>query len=132
MTAAESPAALCRRAANKLQALAGAPGLTPPPWLSMDGGDRLVHDPGHDDDPPVYVVDEPMNNPANAAFIATMHPGVGLELAAALEAAAADFDMCERINSRHPDDPGGTRVVSHPLAGALLEVARRVLGEVTS
>jgi hypothetical protein len=94
MTAAETPAHLLHRAATHLRQLATADQITPGPWLSMDHGDRLLWDgPGADDLPPRYVVDEPMSNAANAAYIAAMHPGVGVALAAWLDEAAVDAEM---------------------------------------
>ncbi|KOU67803.1 hypothetical protein ADK57_16035, partial [Streptomyces sp. MMG1533] len=77
-----TPAEEIRTAAEKLRELLAAPGLTPGPWLSLDHGDRLLYDgPGAEDQPPVYVVDEPMSNGANADWIEAMHPGVGNLLA---------------------------------------------------
>ncbi len=81
-----SPADELRAAARTLRALLADRQLTPGPWLSMDRGDRLLWDgEGAEDQSPVYVVDEPMSNGANADWIAAMHPGVGRALAAWLE-----------------------------------------------
>ncbi|MFB8242019.1 hypothetical protein ACFC58_36340 [Kitasatospora purpeofusca] len=112
------PADLLRQAATRLRTHAMAPDITPHPWLSMDGGDRLVHDPGHDRDKPEYVVDEPMTNEANAAWIALMHPGVGLAL--------ADWLAHEAAYQLHLDETGqdGAEDSTHALA-----VARAVLGQ---
>jgi hypothetical protein len=55
-------------------------------------------------------------------------PGVALTVADLLDVAAVDFDMCERINSRDPDNDGKTRVMDHPLAIAALCIARIHLG----
>jgi hypothetical protein len=58
----------------------------------MDRGDRLLWDgEGAEDQPPVYVVDEPMSNGANADYIAVMHPDVGHALANWLETEAATW-----------------------------------------
>lgn len=81
-----------RRASKLMRERAHA--ATPGPWVSLDGGDRLIHDPGHDLDPPVYVVDEPMSNAANAEHIAAMHPGVALALAGWLDAEADAHQAC--------------------------------------
>lgn len=112
-----TPAALLRQAADKLRQLATAEGITPGPWLSMDGGDRLLWDgPGAELLPPRYVVDEPMSNGANAALIATLHPGVAVALAAWLESEAQRLGA-----STHPD--WQETVAPHAVA-----VARAVLG----
>ena len=120
MTAADT----LRRAADRLRALATADGITPGPWLSMDHGDRLLWDgPGAEDLPPRYVVDEPMSNPANAAFIAAMHPGVGMALA----------DWLKSEATRHlPDSECGYCAPGRNplrLPCPALAVARLVLGE---
>lgn len=82
MTTDPTPADEIRTAAARLRALLAAPELTAGPWLSMDNGDRLLRNqPGDEDDAPIYVVNEPMSNGANAAYIAAMHPGVGAALA---------------------------------------------------
>lgn len=73
------------------------------PWLSMDGGDRLVHDPGHDLDPPEYVVNEPMSNAANAEHIASWHPLVALQVAEFLESYGQELK-----ESRSVGEPGAT------------------------
>lgn len=84
-----TPADELRTAAHKLRALLTDRQLTPGPWLSMDRGDRLLwNGPGAEDQPPRYVVDEPMGNAVNAAYIAAMHPDVGKALAELLEEAA--------------------------------------------
>jgi hypothetical protein len=108
----EQPADTIRRAADLMRTRAAA--ATRGPWLSMDGGDRLVHDPGHDLDPPEYVVDEPMSNAANAEHIAGMDPLVAKATAGLLEQLA-----------RVVDERGfyGT-----PAAVLALDVARTYLG----
>src|SRR5690606_3236968 len=64
-----TPADELRTAADKLRKLLDAPELTPGPWLSLDHGDRMLYDgPGAEDEPPVYVIDEPMSNGANADY----------------------------------------------------------------
>lgn len=81
-----TPADELRTAARTLRQLLANPQLTPGPWLSMDRGDRILWDgEGAEDRPPMYVVDEPMSNGANAAYIAAMHPGAGAALAKLLE-----------------------------------------------
>jgi hypothetical protein len=110
-----APASTLTAAADKLRQLATNPDVTPGPWLSMDGGDRLLWDgPGADDLPPRYVVDEPMSNSANAELIAAMHPGVASALADLLEQEA---QYPKRLAD--PDDDGSR---------LLLAVARAVLG----
>lgn len=114
MTAADE----LRQAAALLRALLADPELTPGPWLSLDHGDRLLYNgPGAEDEPPVYVVDEPMSNGANADYIEAMHPGVGLALAAWLEDTA---DLAESVGRSRPDAAW--------LAPALA-VARQIVGE---
>ncbi|MEV0090398.1 hypothetical protein [Streptomyces sp. NPDC050738] len=79
-----------RAAAGVLYARLEDPELTPPPWLSMNHGDRLVHaGPERDDVLPTYVVEEPMDNGANADYIALLHPGVGAVIAKWLSDSAA-------------------------------------------
>jgi hypothetical protein len=96
------PVAVLHAAAARLRQLAGAPGLTPGPWLSLDGGDRLLYDgTGAQDEPPVYVANEPMSSAANAEWIAAMHPGVGPVLARVFDVWARmgelDADLLNRI-----------------------------------
>lgn len=113
---AVSPADELRTAASKLRARLADPELTPGPWRSMDRGDRLLHDgPGAEDQAPVYVVDEPMSNGANADYIATMHPGVGHALAQLLEETA---DHTEH----------GSGAPGHPVIDPTIALARIVLG----
>ncbi|MDX3586001.1 hypothetical protein [Streptomyces europaeiscabiei] len=103
-----------RAAARTLRALLADPALTPGPWLSMDRGDRLLWD-GEDAETqaPVYVVDEPMSNGANADYIAVMHPDVG-------HALAAVFDAWARIGDLDPD-------LLHRIGGPeTIEVARQI------
>jgi len=84
-----TPADELAAAVETLRARLTDPELTPGPWLSLDHGDRLLYDgPGAEDQPPVYVVDEPMSNGANADYIELMHPGVGAALADWLETTA--------------------------------------------
>lgn len=110
-----SPAETITAAAHKLRLAATADYITPPPWISLDGGDRLIHDPGHDLDKPIYVVPEPMDNPSNAEYIALMHPGVGLALAELLDEFEESITEC-----------GG--IVVHSTQEAALAVARALLG----
>jgi hypothetical protein len=121
---AETRAAVLKAAADKLRKLLAHPELTPGPWLSMDHGDRLLWDgPGAEDLPPRYVVDEPMSNAANAAFIAALGPGVGEALAHWLTDAATihvpDSECGYCIPARNP----------LKLPCPALAVARAVLGE---
>jgi hypothetical protein len=88
-----NPADELRAAAARLRACLDDPQLTAGPWLSLDHGDRLLRNqPGDADRAPVYVVDEPMSNGANADYIELMHPGVGAALAAWLERVAHGWD----------------------------------------
>jgi hypothetical protein len=115
-----TPADELRAAARTLRALLADPELTPDPWLSMDRGDRVLWDgEGAEDQPPVYVIDEPMSNGANADYIAVMHPGVGLAVADWLEAEARRLTA-----TAHPG--WQEHVAPHALA-----VARAVLGHPT-
>jgi len=83
------PATRLREAAAKIRTLLANPQLVAGPWLSLDGGDRLLRNqPGDEDQAPIYVVNEPMGNSVNAAWIALMHPGVGEALARLLETEA--------------------------------------------
>lgn len=126
----ETPAAFLRRAAAHGRTITARIAVkAPAPWLSLDDGDRLVHDPGHQDGPPVYVVPEPLDAPDAAEHFALMDPAVAEGVYASLEAAADDAEMCDRINARDPDNPGKTRVMYHPLATAALTVARALLRE---
>lgn len=85
------PAACLQAAATYLRRLLADPQLTAGPWLSLDDGDRLLRNqPGDEDGAPIYVVNEPVSNGANAAWIAAMHPGVGEALVEWLETAAAN------------------------------------------
>jgi hypothetical protein len=87
------PDARLTAAAARLRTLLARPQLTAGPWLNMDDGDRLLRNqPGDEDTAPIYVVNEPMSNGANAAWIAAMHPGVGLALADWLDRAAHGWD----------------------------------------
>lgn len=130
-----SPAVL-RAAATRLRELATADGITPGPWLSLDHGDRLLYDgPGAEDQPPVYVVDEPMSNGANADYIEAMHPGVGLALAAWLDTAAAgweDLDLAAAtVLDGKPEHAESARLLrAGPYDSTqALAVARLILGQ---
>lgn len=90
MSIPTDPAARLQAAATLLRARLAAPQLTEGPWLSLDHGDRLLRNqPGDEDQAPVYVVNEPMSNGANADYIAAMHPGTGAAILTVLEQAAA-------------------------------------------
>jgi hypothetical protein len=125
-----APAALLRRAATVLRERAQAvPSRWPGrPWhveecaSEEDGGCPCIVAQGkraawdQAQDPPIqYVADA--ETPEHAAWIATVHPGVGLALADLLEHAAARLD-----HSTHPD--WQELVAPHELA-----VARAVLAE---
>jgi len=88
---ADWPCQIVRRAAALMKQRAEA--ATPGPWISLDGGDRLMRDPGLDIDlvVPEYVVDEPMSNAANAEHIAALHPLVATAVADAWEHQADDM-----------------------------------------
>ncbi|MGW5352225.1 hypothetical protein ACWERV_17150 [Streptomyces sp. NPDC004031] len=87
-----TPAERLQAAATLLRGRLADPQLTAGPWLSLDHGDRLLHNqPGDEDQAPVYVVNEPMSNGANADYIAAMHPGVGAALVTVLDQAAANY-----------------------------------------
>ena len=122
-----SPAQELRTAAATLRALLADRQLTPGPWLSMDRGDRVLWDgEGAEDQPPVYVVDEPMSNGANADYIAVMHPDVAREFADLLTAAAdmaAEYPDLARDHDRPACDDYACGVMGHALA-----VARAILG----
>lgn len=67
------PAKTLTAAAEKLREHATATGITPGPWVSLDGGDRIIRYPGIDDLD--YVIDEPTSNSANAEYIALSSSG---------------------------------------------------------
>lgn len=48
-------------------------------------------------------------------------------LADLLEAAVADFELVDRINSRDPDNDGKTRIMAHPIAQKALAYANAIL-----
>ncbi|WNI15560.1 hypothetical protein [Actinacidiphila sp. ITFR-21] len=99
-----TPAAELRNAAARLRAHLTDPQLTPGPWLSLDHGDRLLRNqPGDEDRAPVYVVDEPMSNGANADYIELVHPGVGAALAAWLDSAAHGWEALQLAAKRGLD-----------------------------
>jgi hypothetical protein len=61
------------------------------PWVSLDGGDRLVALRENREHFPKgfrYVVDEPIDDASIAEYIALMHPPVALALAELLDAEA--------------------------------------------
>jgi hypothetical protein len=121
-----TPADEINAAATRLRALTANPQLTPGPWLSMDHGDRVLWDgEGAEDQAPVYVVDEPMSNGANADYRATMHPNVGLALAVLLEGV---------LSSNREAAPAHEECTSWCSAdtcdlSAALAVARAILGD---
>lgn len=109
---------LMRRAAAKLRELATA--APEGPWVSLDGGDRLValrpdstFDKGFR-----YLVDEPIPDASIAEYFALMHPPVALALAELLDAAV----QASGVPNYEP----------YAVAGwlrAAVEVARAVLRE---
>lgn len=116
----DTPAAQLKQGADKLRTLLADPDLTPGPWLSLDGGDRIIHDgPSIEFGRADYVIDEPVGNAANAELIAAMHPGVGLALADWLDEQSALLNA----NTR-PD-------WQETVASRALAVARALLGEAT-
>jgi hypothetical protein len=88
MSTPTDPAARLRAAADRLRTLLADPQLTAGPWLSLDHGDRLLRNqPGDEDQAPIYVINEPVSNGANADYIAAMHPGTGAAILTVLEQA---------------------------------------------
>lgn len=85
----EQQVALIRRALVHARPITAAIAADAPgPWISMDGSDRLVHDPGHDLDAPVYVVREAPDSAEAAEHFALMDPHVADRLYALLEGIA--------------------------------------------
>jgi hypothetical protein len=110
-----APDARLTAAATRLRTLLANPELTAGPWLSLDHGDRLIRNqPGDEDRAPIYVVNEPISNGANADYIAAVHPGVGTLVAQLLEERA--------LVARHAPGAGGTATdrVALVLADAIL------------
>lgn len=91
------------------------------------GAGHAASTPGAPTVPAQYVADVEL--PEFAEHIASASPQIMLLVADLLDAAAADFDMVERINSRDPDNDGATRVMCHPVSSAALKLARACLGE---
>lgn len=81
---------LLLRAAETLRTHAEAATLGP--WESLDGGDRLIAYRPDQADEFDYVVDEPISNEHNAAYIALMHPPVALAFADLLDGVANYID----------------------------------------
>lgn len=131
MTPTESPSALLRRAADRLEGLASA--VPEGPWALGGIGDYgwTVHmgDPASRTFESIDTRMDSEEGRALAAYIATMGPLTALPFAAILRAAADDADVCDRQNSYRPDDYGRTRVMYHPMVVAAIEAARRILGE---
>lgn len=73
--------------------------------------------------------EDPADDERRATFryIEAMHPPTGEHLAAALRAAADEYDQVDRINTRNPGRDA-TRTMAHPLTISLLDVARSVNG----
>lgn len=117
----ELPAETLRRAAKAMRAHAAA--ATPGPWTSLNDGDRLIHE--HDDgtDDFTYVVDEPMSNAANAAYIASWHPKVAFAVSVWLDAVAAKNLELAGLLGIH------SAPAADPEWDAALNVARTYLGE---
>lgn len=125
---------LLRRAATRLResALAATGGS----WCSLDGGDRLVSFSEDGRTQLDYVVDEPMSNAANAAYIATVHPPVALALAELLDHVSDDYGDERAEEKDFPHVSGSTyKAVVDAYGGqrwdwtAALAVARAVLRE---
>lgn len=140
MSAAETPAALLRRAAEHLRTLAAE--ATPGPWaLRWTGQDLQVHGPGQEYPYSVaewgYAVAtwEPEASQqraecdtGNADYLAAMHPGVGLALADWLDAAA---DMAQAYPElAHDHDRPACDDYACDVMGRAIETARTLLGEV--
>ena len=129
------PTTRLRQAAATIREHLAAPDLTAGPWLSLDNGDRVLRNqPGDEDQAPVYVVNEPMSNGANAAWIALMHPGVGEALAAWLEKAAHAHQatlIAAGQTWASVTDPRAVAFVEHMTDRQALAVADEILGEVT-
>lgn len=125
---AETPAAVLKRAADKLRALAAA--ATPPPWTATPryrkGTQTIVQvDVTKPPLPGSNVPQEASVRPSSAAdalYGAAMDPGVGVALADWLESTAATVDAVTR---QHAD---AAPADAHWLAPALA-VAGAVLGE---
>jgi hypothetical protein len=129
VTAPESPSALLRRAADRLDelALAAAAG----PW-SADASIPYGHRVGTsgESDWVAWTGEHGEDRSADdARYIAAMHPPTGRAVAAMLRAAADDAEECDRQNARHPRRDGKTRVMYHPMTVAAIGAARNVLGE---
>ena len=135
VTGSKSAAEILRGAAALLRVRAG--GATPGPWASLDEGDRLIasragvsaararpHHLDTEDLPrgPVnsaeWVFDTPLDHPANAAWVAAVHPGLADPLARWLGLQADMQDASGGGNSAETD---------HALA-----VARVILGSTDS
>lgn len=110
---------LLRRAATKLREHANR--APEGPWVSLDGGDRLVALRENREDWPNgfrYLVDEPIPDPSIAEYFALMHPPVALALADVLEQGAGALAYA----AQHGYLPSG-------LPAALVEVAVAILRE---
>jgi hypothetical protein len=118
MAATETPAAILRRASDKLRHLASI--ASPGPWKTTGIGDY-----GWTISMPNGLAIETEDSEQGAVdsdYIAAMHPGVGVALADWLDSTAATVDA---VTKRYP--PGADASV-HWVAPALA-VARAVLGE---
>lgn len=112
-------AAILRRAADRLDELAGA--VPSPPWFVVEAGKGSTGEFVVDSEPQLIAgnigifggTSEPV-----AAYIAAMHPGVGQGFAAWLRAEAGYLEAC--------DDVGVPPGVGRDEA---LAVARQILGE---
>lgn len=125
MTAAtETAPALLLRAADRLDELAVA--ATPGPWKCGGIGDfgwsvRMG--------PTAVETEDSRQGKADAAYIAAVDPLAGRAFASILRAAANDAEACDRQNARDPFNDGKTRVMYHPMTGAAMVAARKILGE---
>lgn len=129
-----TPTETLRAAAVRLREVAGA--ATDGPWeaASLPGKSRLSK--GH-----TVVVAGDRETPVireegawfDAAYIATMHPGIGLGLAEWLEAVARDWALAEdQADPLLPDADGWMTAIEDTLDSHALAVARLILGEVAT
>ena len=72
--------------------------------------------------------DELLRNAAEAARYNEVDSDLHRLLVPLLELAAADVEMCERQNSRDPDNDGKTRILPQPFVAHALKIGRLLLG----
>lgn len=119
--AGQTPSETLRAAAARLRALAAK--ATPGPWSSLDDGDRLIHVIGEHGDFE-YVVDEPISNSSNAAWIAALSPVVAEPLARELE---MHFVMLRTIEDLDGDRASMGHALAAERAGHMLAFACSIL-----